>query len=297
MTNESISESSSAPGKFPLEDKIVEALPQLSKKQKEIARFILDNQDVVAFASASDLGSRTQSSAATVVRFCQALDYEGYVDLQADVQQQLPLRRTTVQRLEERLADPIPQKDLLAQVFATDINNIERTAEMTDNDRLQAAVTEIQNARQILLVGGGLTTTVVGYFAHALHVIGLPVENVTGGGEPLALALAFLQPEDVVIGISFWRNLQDVVHAIQRANQVGANTIGITDSKLSPLARLPDYPFLVATNGVAHSLSPVATLSLLNVFVATLSINLPEQVAESLRMVDDAYRHGRLLAE
>ena len=36
-----------------------------------------------------------------------------------------------------------------------------------------------------------------------------PVRTVTSGEEPLALALAFLQPEDVVVGISFRRTPRD----------------------------------------------------------------------------------------
>ena len=66
-------------------------------------------------------------------------------------------------------------------------------------------------------------------------MIDLPVRSVTGGEEPLALALAFLQPEDVVVGISFRRDPRDVVNAIQEARAVGAQSIGITDSELSPV--------------------------------------------------------------
>jgi len=284
-------------GQGALEDKIVPALPQLSKKQKEIARFILDNQDFVAFASASDIAARTQTSAATVVRFCQAVGYEGYAHLQEAIRGWIPIHQTPVQRIREQLVNPIPKEDILARAFATDIHNIERTAELTPNDRLQVAVDKIGCARQILVVGDGLAAALAVFLAHALQVMGLPAQSVTCGGEPLALALAFLQPEDVVIGIGFWRNLRDVVAAIQHARDIGAKTVGITDSRLSPLAHLSDYPFLVATNGVAHSLSLAAAFSLLNVFVATLSYAVSEQVIASLEMVDEAYRRSDLLAE
>ena len=75
-------------GQDALTDKILAALPQLSKKHNEIARFILDHQDVL--------------------------------------------------------------------VSATDIHNMERTAMLTADDRLQAAAAEIRRARQTLIVGCGL---------------------------------------------------------------------------------------------------------------------------------------------
>jgi DNA-binding MurR/RpiR family transcriptional regulator len=288
---------SSATGQGDLEDKVVAALSQLSKKQKEIARFILDNQDFVAFASASDVADRTQTSAATVVRFCQALGYEGYVHLQESIRGWIPIHQTPVQRIKEQLASPIPKEDLLTRAFASDIRNIERTAELTANGRLQAAVDEIGCARQILVIGDGAAAAVARFFAHALQVIGLPARSITCGGEPLAMALAFLQPEDLVICIGFWRNLRDVVGAILRAQEVGAKTIGVTDSRLSPLARLSDFPFLVTTDSVAHNLSLAAAISLLNGFVAILSYSIPEQVIKSLHLLDESYKRSELLAE
>ena len=280
-----------------LSDRIVAALPRLSRKQQRIARFFLNNREFVAFASAGDVGTRTRSSAATVVRCCQALGYQGYIQLQMHVREGMSFQRTALQRSEARLAVPVSREDLLSRVFATDIANIERTAVLTTGERLQAAVTTIRLARRIMVLGDGLAAGLVRYLTHAFQVIGLPAHGVVGGGEPLGLALAFLQPEDVVVAIGFWRNLSDIVRAIAYANDVGAQTIGITDNRLSPLARLTTHPFLVATDSVAHSLSPVATVSLLNAFVAALSFEMPEQVVECLRRVDEAYRRNDLLIE
>lgn len=280
-----------------LAGRIIAALPDLSRKGKRIARFILDNQEFVAFSSAAEVAAQTGSSAATVVRLCQALDYEGYLNLQMNLRQGLSLQRTAIQRLEDRLAAPAENHDILARVFATDIHNLELTMVMTDNARFQEAVAQLRDARRILIVGDGLAAGFAVFLAHALQVIGLPAHCVTGGGEPLALGLAFLQPEDLLIGIGFWRNLRDIVQAVGRAREIGARTIGITDNRLSPLARLPDYSFLVTTDGAAHSLSPVGVVSLLNGFLAALSLEMPEQVGASLRRVDEAYRQSELLTE
>lgn len=285
------------PPQATLADRIVSQIPALSRKQMRIARFILNNMEFVAFSSANDVGEKTHSSAATVVRACQAMGFEGYLDLQIAIREGMSLQKTTVQRLEDRLAHPIKDQDVLTRVFASDIQNIQQTMAMTINGRLLEAVAEFKNARRILVLGDGLASGPAEFFTHSLKVIGLPAEHLVGGGEPLALALAFLQPNDLVIGMGFWRNLREVVSAIQIAHDMGAKTIGITDSKLSPLARLSDYSFLVASDGVAHNLSPVAMISLLNTFLAVLSQEIPEKLVESLRRVDNAYRNTGLLVE
>jgi len=57
---------------------IISSFPGLTKKQKGVARFVLDNDHFLAFASAAELAQKVNVSTATVVRFCQALGYEGY---------------------------------------------------------------------------------------------------------------------------------------------------------------------------------------------------------------------------
>lgn len=52
--------------------------------------------------------------------------------------------------------------------------------------------------------------------------------------------------------------------------------------------QLQTRPFLVVTDPAAHSLSPVATVSLLNAFTAAPLLEMPEQVVDCLRRVDGA---------
>jgi DNA-binding MurR/RpiR family transcriptional regulator len=284
-------------GRDALAVRILAALPQLSKKHNKIARFILDHQDAVVFATANEVGIKTNASAATVVRFCQALGYEGYLQLQAAIRVRVSAQWTAVRYFEERLTGPIADEELVTRVFATDIHNIERTAMLAADDRLQAAAAAIRRARQTLIVGSGLAAVLVEFLGYSLQMIDLPVRSVTGGEEPLALALAFLQPEDVVVGISFRRNPMYVVNAIQEAQSVGAQSIGITDSELSPVNQLADYSFVAVMGRAAHSSLPVAAVSLLNAFIAALSLGAPEHTAQSLHQVDSAYRRRGLLDE
>jgi DNA-binding MurR/RpiR family transcriptional regulator len=277
--------------------RIFAALPHLSRKHKAIARFVLDNPDSVAFASASEVGAKTGTSAATVVRFCQALDFEGYIQLQKAMREQMSLQRTALQRLEQQMAEGSAEEDLLTRVLATDIYNVERTAILASRDRFQAAARDIRRARQVLIVGIGLAAVLVEYLVYSLQRVDVPTRSVTGGEEPLAMALAFVQPEDVVIGISFRHSPRYTMKALELARSVGAKSIGIADSELSPLLQLADYSFRVITDNVAHSPSPAAAVSLLNALIVVLSLSAPEQTAQSLQKIDATYKKSGLLEE
>jgi DNA-binding MurR/RpiR family transcriptional regulator len=277
-----------------LHQHIIEHFSHLSRKQKALARFILDNEYFVAFASASEVGAKVGTSAATVVRFGQALGYDGYAELQADIQTHFPRPITTVQRVEERLAQPIAGADIPAQVFAADIRNIERTMALLNLARFEAAVEAIQQATRVLVVGGDLSGPLAAYFAHSLHLIGVPARAITTGGVPLALALAELQATDLLVGISVWRYLRETVQAMHKAREVGARRLAITDSEVSPLAQLADYAFITVNEGVAHS-SLSAPLSLIHAFITALFFKAPEQSLRALQQVNAAYRATNLL--
>lgn len=280
-----------------LQQRISTHFPQLSSKQKRIARFISDNEYFVAFATVNVMGQKTGTSAATVVRFCQAIGYEGYVELQAAIREQLPRYLTYVEKVEKRLASAAPENEVLARVFATDASNIERTTDLVDPETFEAAVAAICRASGILVVGGGLSAPPALFFAHSLRMMGFSVRVVTTDGMPLALELSALRPTDLLIGISFRRYLRGTVKAMYKAKEIGATRIAITDSELSPLARLADYPFLVATEGTAHNLSPVAPISLINAFVAALSLEVQDQALHALQQVDASYRESSLLLQ
>ena len=233
-------------------------------------------------------------SAATVVRFCQRLGYDGYSDLQGAVQREFPRFVTTAQKLEATLASSIPENNILAEVFATNIDNIKRTLALTDPADWEAAVSEICHATAILVVGEALSASLAILLRRSLKLMGFRADAVTGGGASLSLEINNLQPSDVMIGVGFWRYSQDTIDAMRWATEIGAKRIALTDSEVSPLAQLADYVFVVATTGVSHSKSLVGPISLIDAFVVALSLQRPQQTLETLRAVD-ATRASKLL--
>src|SRR5919106_4044439 len=63
-------------------DYISERFDEFSRSQKDVARYIVDHLDEAAFQTAEELARRADTSSSTVVRFSQALGFEGYPELQ-----------------------------------------------------------------------------------------------------------------------------------------------------------------------------------------------------------------------
>jgi len=278
-----------------LAERITSALDSLSPKHKRMARFILDNRYFTSFASASQVGGKNDTSAATVVRFAQALGYEGYPQLQDTLRAELPSYMTAANRMQARIRSAKLPISSPQQVFYTDIRNIERTSNNLSEDNLNAALEVILKAQRIQVIGAGLSNAASLFLAHSLKVMGFYAQAVDGEGLQAAIELSRLKPGDLLIAIDLWRYVRTTVNAVGMAKERGIQTIAITDSIVSPLAQMADHAFEIAAEGIAHSLSVTALLSLLNVFVALLADRVPEQVVASLRRVDAAYRSNDLL--
>jgi DNA-binding MurR/RpiR family transcriptional regulator len=278
-----------------IRSRIAHLIDTLSPKQKKIARFILDNQYFTSFASANELGQKNNTTAATVVRFSQTLGYEGYSELQNALRSEFPDHMTTTARMQKRMSAETPPASNPQQVFYTDIKNIERTAINISEKNLNAALDAIQKARRILVIGAGLSSAPVIFLAHSLKVMGFDALDIHGEGLHSAVEMARIKPDDLLIAVDLWRYVRMTVNAVSQAQETGVPIIAITDSIVSPLAQKADIAFTIATEGVAHSLSITALMSLLNVIVAMLADRVPEQVYASLQRVDAAYRSNDLL--
>ena len=66
---------------------------EFSRSQKDVAQYIVDHLDEAAFHTAEELARRANTSSSTVVRFSQALGFEGFPELQQAARDEYRRRR------------------------------------------------------------------------------------------------------------------------------------------------------------------------------------------------------------
>jgi DNA-binding MurR/RpiR family transcriptional regulator len=269
--------------------------PNLPPKQRQLARYFIDHEDVVAFASAGQIAEQTGISAATVVRFCQVLGYKGYPDLQAVIRSQLPQYRTAVQKLAEHITDGNLTKHLQAQIAQANVNNIQKTLSQVSDSMLADVVAAIIRARNIRIFGSGLSAAAAISAEYALSVLGFAAQACTDGGMSQLLEISRLTDQDLVIVISVWRYLRNTVEAAEAARAAGATCIAITDSPVAPVATLADHVFITDIGGAVHSRSLSGILSLIDLFSAAIVVEKPQESLEALQRIDTFYLENDML--
>lgn len=279
-------------------EKILALFDELSPKHHQLARYFLDHEERIIFASASEIGSSVGASAATVVRFARALGYEGYTDLQAHIRSTLSPNLTASQMLAERIKENNFSRDIAARVAEVNTYNIRETLKQVSPDILQGAVNVLLDARQVRVFGSGMSAAAAVMAGHSLWMLGIPARAVVNGGLNQTIEIDSLAENDTVIVISIWRYLRETVEALHHAKALGTRTIALTDSLASPVARTADYVFVAETERASHSRSLTGIISLIDLINATIISQRPEESMIALQHIDDSYQQqGRLLED
>ena len=267
-------------------NKIQSELSSFSKGQKQIARFILEHYDKAAFMTASRLGTTVGVSESTVVRFATELGYDGYPHLQRALQEMIRNKLTSVQRMEVS-SDRMGGRDVLQTVLHADMDMIRQTLDEIDRDAFQGAVDALIGAKRIYLLGvrsSSALSSFVGFYFNLLF------ENVTlvhtNSVSEIFEQVLRVRPGDVVLGVSFPRYSKRTLSAMQYARDRGARVIALTDSRLSPLARVADHLLLARSDMASFVDSLVAPLSVINALIVAVGMSRRDEIEQTFNKLE-----------
>lgn len=263
-----------------------ERMPEFSKGQKRIARYILDHYDKAAYMTASRLGSIVEVSESTVVRFAIEVGFDGYPEMQRALQELIRTRLTAVQRVDVTNS-LIGEDDVLDKVLGSDADKIRRTLDEIDRKSFDEAVDKIVSARSIYIIGVRSSSTLAGFLNFNFRMI---LDNVkfvqTTSGSEMFEQIMSIGPEDVLIAISFPRYSKRIINAVEYATGAGADVISITDSRQSPIAAGADQLLLARSDMVSFVDSLVAPLSIINAIIVAVARKKPDDVRERLEKLE-----------
>lgn len=270
-------------------EEIEKRLNSFSKGQRSIANYILNHYEKAAYMTASKLGASANVSESTVVRFAFELGYDGYPELQSDIQDIIKNKLTSVQRIDVA-TDQIGNTDILNKVLNIDIDKIRKTLEETSKVDFDGAVESIVNAKKIYILGARSASILARFMALYFNIIFDHVQLVDfNSASEMFEQIMRVGKGDIMIGISFPRYSKRSIKALEFAKDSGATVIAISDSETSPLAQLSDY-FLKARSDMTSFVdSLVAPMSLINALIVAVGLKKKDELKESFENLEQIW--------
>ena len=216
-----------------VKDRILAQYDSLSRAQKKGADFIISNPDAAAMLSSIELGKRAGISEPTVVRLAYALGYGGFTEMQKQIQQDY----LTSFHDEPQNSEQTNEYEMMVESEIRMFRELQNY--VADPTKLERIAKTIVDADMVEVFGYYGEHTVAFELYLVLDAIRPNVhyyrENNIGFRE-----IAALNRNSVVLSFLFDPYCPGTVELMQETKEKGATLITITDSLISPGARLSD---------------------------------------------------------
>lgn len=259
---------------------IAERAQALPKRLTQIASFALENPDEIAFGTVSSIAEQAEVQPSALVRFAQALGYQGFSDMQEIFRSRLRDRILNyderLQQLRQHAPDASKPNVIFHGFCQASARSIAALQEKLDPASLDKAVEQLAAAETIYLIGLRRSFPIASYMAYALGKLGVRAMLVDAVGGLAAEQMTFASHGDAVLAISFTPYASETVTLARAAAEKGVPVIAITDSPFSPLAQVAGLWIEISEANFEGFRSMAATLTL----AMTLTVAIAERRAQ-----------------
>ena len=257
-----------------LRAEIMRQYDDASRRMKQVASFVLDKPEDVAFETLAVVADRAGVQPSTIVRFAKSLGYPGASQMQKVIRDELLASHITLaygERArhfsETRGADGGSAGTVLDEFAEADIlslSHLKQSVSAAQIDQITVALTE---AETVYIAGFRRAFPPAAYLAYALQRAGKRTCFIDGTGGLWANQIRSISPKDLLIAISFRPYAEETVKCHALALEQGAPVLTITDSNVSPLVKGASQVLLVREGEVRSFRSLTATLCLVQSLV------------------------------
>lgn len=244
-----------------LSELIRSRLDGCSRAQRDVALYIIDHLEESAFQTAEQLAAQVQTSSSTVVRFSQALGFEGFPELQTAAREEYRAERREQETGGNGTLFGLDPTAAESTVMADQIN-IEETARRMDRATFDAAIEAITSARNILVVGTDQMAFFASYMRHMLMLLDHRCELVASPSQDSISRVARIDEDTLVITFCAGRPHTIVTRAMRLASTRGARSIAITDASMSEIAKLSSHHIYYSSTSPSFVRSHTALLAI-----------------------------------
>lgn len=221
---------------------------KLTKSNRLIAEYCLNNQSTIAFQSAADLASCIGVSDVSIVRFARALGYDGFTDLkrawQTELSQHIATNPDAVNPVSRFMTRKLNNQDdanfNLAKAEETYFSLIHDSFSNLSIRTLENIADHLWNSRTKYVVGIRTRCTAAISMATLLRMALPRVVSITSEDYSSYMQMQDFSNDDCVVFITFGRYSEFEQALLKQIKKSGAYLIVITDKRASRAAQAAD---------------------------------------------------------
>ncbi len=260
--------------------KLREMRGTLTPVEQRIADYVLEHTDQIPGLSIRELASHSQTSDASVLRFCRTMGFDGYRQFIVSISTSIGSMTDTGA---DQYTDIRPGDDLATIIHNVSLNNcrsIEDTMRVIGSQEIAEAVRVMSQARKIEFFGIGASGLVCMDAEQKFMRINKVCHACTDGHAQLTAA-ALLRRGDVAVLFSNSGDTAEILDTLRVAHRSGAAVIAVTRYSRSPLAEGADIRLFISTPEITiRSGAMGSRIAMLNIVDILFSAVASEEYAK-----------------
>jgi RpiR family transcriptional regulator, carbohydrate utilization regulator len=269
-----------------LQDRIA----KLTAKRQEVLRPVLEHPRGFVLLSVRAMAKRLNTDPATIVRIVRVLGFASFREFQKYLHD-LSIAFATSADTMQTTSSEHGRHAYVADSIDRDLKNLQGLKNSLDAARLTELAKRMYVSRRIVVLAGDLAAYLAQYLEYQTSLLGMPVFAAISPGRISHLTRS-LTKDDLVLAISFRRGLAQTVEGARQACQREAHCVAITDTYLSPLARIAHETFLASIETTSFGASYAAPVALVNALLAACGQVRRAETMEIVREISEEQRHG-----
>ena len=236
---------------------IKRAYCNLTPAEQKVADYTVEFPKEVTELTVHQLAEKCSVAASAVIRFCKAIQLQGFSELKIELARELGSMKETKENRVPSVAHESGVEGVVRKVFNSGMNTLQYTLDKLDFSSVEKMSQILVSAKHIFIFGLGTSSSVVTDAQYRLSQLGL---RATACTDILLMGVtaANLGAGDVVLAISHSGRTKAVVDAVRLAKKQGATIMAITSFKDSFLYQESDVAATVFADEITYPVEAVS---------------------------------------
>lgn len=273
-------------------DRIKERYDLFTKSEKKVADYILENPIEAYDFSVQQLAQYSESSPSSIIRFIKKTGYDGYTQFRLELAKE-SLRTEDDQHNDFLLIEGINKEDstqsLMSKFRRYCLNTIDKTFDNLNHSTLSAAISILQKASKICIVGEGTSFSVAEDLCRKLLLVGVNANCF--GDAPTQLSMVNnMTEDDALILISYSGDSKLTHFALKRGKKLNVPSISITHNLRSFLATASDLLLTVPSLEHERDIGSISSRTAMMTICDLLYLGMVKSDIDQTKQRIDEYR-------
>lgn len=260
----------------------------LTKKQREVYDFMVNNYKKVSYMTLKELSKMAETSEVTVLKVCKKLGYGNYIGLKKAFQnfgnQNLSFREIQ-QLVDEGTHKSKSQKEDLFRIICNyEQQKISDMINDIDVELISKCAKALLESKEVIVFGHNASKTLADYFTHRLNYLRVKAYSVKLGDDSiLKSALARIDKQSFAVFFSFPPYHFPTVDLVKFIEMKGSRIITITHDMNSPAISDEGYNFIFNTQSLFFYNGLSIPMKFIELLASSMAIELGQQFEEIIK--------------